>query len=283
MFSAIIWNPDTVLFSLGFITIRWYSLCWILAFAASYVVMRGIFKKEGIKEDTLVSLTVYVFFGTFIGARLAHCLFYDPDYFLAHPLEIILPFGRSPETGKLIFTGYAGLASHGGAIGILVALLLFSRKYKMPFMELTDKLGVVAPLAGAFIRIGNFFNSEIIGKATGLPWGVVFVREDMVPRHPSQLYEALCYIAVFILVYRLYVRRREVFRPGFILGVSLTGIFVARFLLEYTKEVQVGFEEALRHSIGMDMGQLLSLPFIAAGVILMIKMRGGTARPYTKP
>lgn len=274
MFGTIIWDPNTVLFNLGFVTIRWYSVCWILAFAAAYVVMWRIFKKERIKEEKLVALTVYVFFGTFIGARLAHCLFYDPDYFLAHPLEIVLPISRNPVTGKWMLTGYAGLASHGGAVGILVALVLFARKYKMPFMDLTDKLGVVAPLAGAFIRIGNFMNSEIIGKATDMPWGVIFARVDGVPRHPSQLYEALAYIAVFIVVLWLYVRRRGQYKPGFILGVSITGIFLARFLLEYTKEVQVGFEETMRATVGMDMGQLLSLPFIIAGVVLIVKRKG---------
>lgn len=282
MFSTIIWDPNIVLFDLGFLSIRWYSVCWIIAFALSYVVMRRIFKKEGIKEEKLVSLTMYVFFGTFIGARLAHCLFYDPQYFLAHPLEIIIPVSKNPVTGKLVFTGYAGLASHGGAVGILIALWLFARKYKMGLMDLTDKLGVVAPLAGAFIRIGNFINSEIIGKATDMPWGVIFSRVDSAPRHPSQLYEALCYLAIFALVYWLYTKYRGKYKPGFILGVSITGIFFARFLLEYTKEVQVGFEETLRNTIGMDMGQLLSLPFIIAGVILIVKKCGTVFPSRTK-
>lgn len=271
--ATIFWDPNTILFKLGFITIRWYSICWILAFVFSYIVLRRVFRKEGIKEETLMSLAIYVFVGTFVGARLAHCFFYDPDYFLANPIEIILPIGRNPVTGKWMLTGYAGLASHGGAVGILVALWLFSRKYKMGFMDLTDKIGLVAPMAGAFIRIGNFINSEIIGKATDLPWGVIFAQVDGVPRHPAQLYEALAYIAVFALVYWLYTRRRGRYGPGFILGVSITGIFVARFFIEYTKEVQVGFEEMLRSTIGMDMGQLLSLPFIIAGVILIIKKR----------
>ena len=273
MFSTIIWDPDIILFKLGFLTVRWYSVCWILAFLSSYIVLRRIFKKEGISEEKLLSLAIYVFIGTFVGARLAHCLFYDPQYFLAHPLEIILPFHRDPITHKLIFAGYAGLASHGGAVGIIVALLLFARKYKIPFLDLSDKLGLVAPLAGAFIRIGNFINSEIIGKATDLPWGVVFSRVDSVPRHPSQLYEAIAYIAVFILVYFLYTRKRGTYKPGFILGVSLTGIFAARFLLEYTKEVQSAFEIGMRQAVGMDMGQLLSLPFIVAGIILIVKKR----------
>ena len=269
MFATILWDPNITLFTIGSFSLRWYSVCWILAFASAYIVLRRIFKKEGIAEEKLISLAVYVFVGTFVGARLAHCLFYDYEYFFAHPLEIILPFKKI--AGKWVFTGYAGLASHGGAAGILLALWLFSRKYKMKFLDLTDKIALVAPLSGAFIRIGNFVNSEIIGKATDMPWGVVFNRIDTVPRHPSQLYEALAYIAIFVLVYYLYTRKRGTYKPGYILGVSITGIFAARFLIEYTKEVQVGFEETLRQMIGMDMGQLLSLPFIIVGVIFIVK------------
>jgi len=184
--------------------------------------------------------------------------------------------------GKWVFTGYAGLASHGGAAGILISLWLFSRKYKMKFMDLTDKIALVAPLSGAFIRIGNFINSEIIGNVTDMPWGVVFNRIDTVPRHPSQLYEALAYIGIFVLVYYLYTRKRGTYKPGYILGVSITGIFAARFLIEYTKEVQVGFEETMRQMIGMDMGQLLSLPFIIVGVILIVKKRKVTVESPVK-
>lgn len=269
MLAYITWGVDPNIFEIGSFELNYYAICWVLAFMSSYIVLYRIFMKEGRDIELLVSLTFYVFIGTFLGARLAHCFFYEPQYYLANPLEILLPIERAID-GGWDFIGFRGLASHGGAIGIMISLLLFARLKRFNIWDLSDKLGLVAPLAGGFIRIGNLFNSEIIGMESTLPWAFRFTRVDGIPRHPSQLYEAIAYFGIFFVLYYFYKRRRESHQLGFLLGLSITLIFGARFILEYTKEVQESFELAMRAAIGMDMGQLLSIPFIVAGVVIMI-------------
>ncbi|MDR1553119.1 MAG: prolipoprotein diacylglyceryl transferase [Prevotellaceae bacterium] len=260
---SINWNVDPVMFSLGSIQIRYYSMCWALCFLVSYIIFIKIFKKEKLKRDILDKLTInYVIPFTFIGARLGHCLFYEGAYYLKYPWEIILPI----HDGK--FIGYAGLASHGAAFGILLALWLFCRKYKKPFIWSLDRIAIAVPVAGAIVRFGNLMNSEIYGHATNLPWGFVFVRAgETAPAHPAQIYEMLAYILLFAVLYYLFFKKDfGIRKPGLIFGLFLTGLFTARFLIEFVKEIQVDFERQM----SLNMGQWLSLPFIIAGIIILV-------------
>lgn len=270
MLSFIHWSCDPELVRIGSFGIRYYSLCWVIGIASGYFVVKKMFKKEKLDVSTVDALLVYVCLGALIGARLGHCLFYDFKYFSHNPLEIILPVTRTPTGFK--FTGYAGLASHGGAVGVVLALVLFSRKHHVKLLSLLDKLAFVAPLAGAFIRIGNFFNSEILGSPSSVPWAVVFDRVDNIPRHPAQLYEAMAYFIIFtILIFTYRKIRTRKLNDGVLFGLSITFIFFARFFIEYCKEVQEPFEIGLRASLGMDMGQLLSLPFVVIGLYFFIR------------
>lgn len=279
IYNVIHWSGAENIFSIGSFGIRYYSMCWLLAFVVSYILMLEIFKREtlalatfkaGKPQDLLDKLTIYIFLGTILGARIGHCLFYEFDYYSQNPLEMILPFSK--RSGSWEFTGFAGLASHGGAIGILTALILFSRKTKINFMWLADRLVLVVPIAGAFIRIGNFFNSEIIGKEAepNLPWAVVFTKEDNLPRHPGQLYEAVAYIILFFVLWAFYKKNSNP-KPGLLFGIFLVCLFSIRFFVEFYKENQEAFE----NNMFINMGQLLSIPFILAGLYLIF-------RPTTK-
>lgn len=262
--NYITWDIDPIIFTIGSYSLRYYTLCFLLAFISAYVVMLRIFKREGKPQELLDQLTIYIFLGTLIGARLGHCLFYEFDYYIKHPLEMILPV-QFTENGIQI-TGFQGLASHGGALGILTALFLFSRKTKTDFLWITDRIVIVVALAGAFVRLGNFFNSEIIGRPTDVPWAVIFSRVDMQPRHPSQFYEAVCYILIFILLYRIYLTKQNL-KPGYIFGIFLILLFGARFVIEFLKENQESFEDAMSYN----MGQLLSIPFIILGTYFLFR------------
>lgn len=280
--NVIHWSGAENLFSIGSFGIRYYSLCWLLAFVVSYILMLQIFKREsaylstfklGAPQDVLDKLTIYIFLGTILGARIGHCLFYEFDYYSQNPLEIILPFSK--RSGSWEFTGFAGLASHGGAIGILTALYLFARKTKINFVWLADRLLLVVPVAATFIRIGNFMNSEIIGKPTEseLPWAVVFVNAglrpeslNLLPRHPAQLYEALGYLILFVILWITYQKNQNP-KKGLLFGIGLFGLFIIRFVLEFFKENQEAFED----SMFINMGQLLSIPFILIGLYLIFR------------
>ena len=266
IFNVIQWSGAENIFSIGSFGIRYYSMCWLLAFVVSYMLMSKVFKREGKTQEDLDKLTMYIFLGTIIGARVGHCLFYELDYYLQNPLEIILPFRKI--NGDWQFTGFAGLASHGGAIGILTALYLYARKTKTNFIWIADRLVLVVPIAGAFIRIGNFFNSEIIGKAAdpNLPWAVIFTKEDNIPRHPGQLYEAFGYIILFFILWAFYKKNQNP-KPGFLFGVFLVILFGIRFVVEFFKENQEAFES----NMFINMGQLLSIPFILAGIYLICR------------
>lgn len=276
MVLAIIhWNSDPELFNLWGISFRYYSLCWMIGIVLAYLVARRVFLKNKIGHEIIDSLAAYVIVGTLVGARLGHCLFYDWEYFSHHILEIFLPLSFSPS--GVTFTGYAGLASHGGAIGIVAALLIFHFRHKIPLSFLFDSLALVAPLTGAFIRIGNFFNSEIIGSPTNSSFGIIFERVDSVPRHPAQLYEAIAYLLIFSILLLL-VKQSKMQRAWRIFGLSLSLIFIARFIIEFCKEVQEPFEEGLRTAIGMDMGQLLSIPFIIIGIVFLFFPKNGQCK-----
>ena len=270
--GAIHWNTSPEIFSIGSFEVRYYTLCFLLAFISSYVLMLRIFKRENKSQELLDQLSIYIFVGTLLGARLGHCLFYEFDYYKDHLLEMILPY--TYVNGKFTLTGFHGLASHGGAIGILVGIFLFCRKTKTNFLWISDRLVLVVPLAGAFVRIGNFFNSEIIGLPSDLPWAVVFERIDPIPRHPAQLYEAVCYLLIFILLWNIF-HRKPLLKPGFLFGLFLILLFGARFAMEFLKENQ----EALEEGMSYNMGQLLRLPFIAIGVYLLFRPhKSATAR-----
>ncbi len=254
-FLYIVWDVDPEILQIGIFHLRWYGLLFATAFFIGYFLMKKFFQEERVPLAYLDALTVYVVVGTVVGARLGHVLFYAPDYYFAHPVEIL-------EIWK------GGLASHGGAIGILIALWLFTRKYrKISMLWLLDRLVIPTALGGAFIRIGNLFNSEILGKPTDLPWAFVFARVDSIPRHPSQIYEALAYLAVFVFLLRYYRRHRRSLQPGKLFGWFLVLVFTARFLIEFVKEVQEPFEA----SLPLDMGQILSIPFIAVGLYFVLR------------
>jgi prolipoprotein diacylglyceryl transferase len=217
--------------------------------------MSWVFKSEGKTQKDLEALTVTMIISTVVGARLGHCFFYDPVYYLSHPLEILM-----------VWKG--GLASHGAAIGIIFGLWLFSkRRKKIGWLWVLDRIVIVVALAGVFIRTGNFMNSEIIGKASDLPWAVVFEHVDKIPRHPAQLYEALCYLAIFLYLFFRYKKYKSAMPEGQLLGFFLTSVFSSRFLLEFLKKEQESFET----SLPLDMGQFLSIPFIILGIYFLYR------------
>ena len=253
------WNP-TFIEIFGF-EIRWYSLTWVAALLFGGWLMSYVCKHEGKPESVADTAFLYIALGTIIGARLGHCLFYEPMEYLREPWKII--------TG--IRDG--GLASHGATIGIILGIWLSSLKNRVSVLWTADRLGIIAPMSGAMIRLGNLFNSEIIGNETTMPWGFKFVRlypnwsVDMVPmRHPTQLYEALCYAACFAILFVLYRYTKVAKRSGFIFGAALVGIFLPRILIEFIKINQVAFEEGMT----LNMGQWLSIPFVLIGAGFMV-------------
>lgn len=265
--ASIVWNPNIELCRFFGFPLRYYSLLWVIGLAAAYFLVRKYYKDMKIGSERFEPLFIYCFFGILIGARLGHCIFYDPGYYfssLEHFIEMLLPISFTP---KLHLTGYQGLASHGGTIGIFIGILLYCRKYRVRLLTTLDLVCVATPLTACCIRLGNLMNSEIIGKATGTDWGFVFVQlGENFPRHPSQLYEAIAYFIIFIAISLIYRKNRKLVGTGFYIGFCLTTIFLFRFFVEFTKEVQEAWEEALP----IDMGQILSIPFVAVGIWLMV-------------
>jgi len=256
--AIITWDVNPEIFSIGNFAPRWYGVLFASGFLFGYFIFKKIFKNEGLKDEMLDKLTIYMALGVIIGARLGHCLFYEPSYYLSNPLEILK-----------IWRG--GLASHGAAIGILFVLWLWVRKEKKPYMWILDRIVIVVALGGAMIRLGNLMNSEIYGVETTLPWGFVFLRNgETVPKHPTQIYEALAYLTTFFILFRIYWRKKGEFISGVPFSLFLILVFVFRFFVEYVKEDQVAFES----NMTLNMGQWLSLPFIAIGVVgLVISLR----------
>ena len=263
----ILWNPDLVAVRIGAFSIRWYALCWMLGLLAAYLIVKRLYKEQGIRPELFDPLFIYCFVGILIGARLGHCLFYEPGYFLSsfkHIVEMVLPI-RFTADGSWRFTGYEGLASHGGTIGLILALVLYVRRTKVNLWRVLDNVAIATPVTAFCIRMGNLMNSEIIGKATDVPWAFIFERVDMLPRHPGQLYEALAYALFFFVGWWFYKKRPARVGTGFFFGLCITLIFTARFFIEFTKDIQEAFEA----SMPLNMGQLLSLPFIALGLVCM--------------
>lgn len=266
----VIWDVNPYIFTfpesfplLGGRPVAWYGLLWALTFVFGYYVMRMMYRKENLRDTLLDKLTIYMLVFSVLGARLGHCLFYEPEYYLADPI-------------KILYIWEGGLASHGGAIGILIGLLLYSRKTKIPYLHILDLIVVPVALGGALIRLGNLMNSEIYGYETTLPWGFKFVRDwapgtsiDSIPAcHPTQIYEALVCLIVFgVLLYLFFKKDYAQKRSGFLFGLFCTVVFGTRILIEFVKQPQVEFE----NSMVLDMGQLLSIPFVIVGVYFMAR------------
>lgn len=262
------WNPPIAL-ELGVISLRYYSLFWCIGLALAYVVVYRLYRQQQIPQEKFDPLFIYCFLGILVGARLGHCLFYEPNYFLAHPMEMLLPFRETADGWK--FTGYAGLASHGGTLGIMIALWLYVRKVKINILRVVDNIAIAVPITACCIRLGNLMNSEIVGKYTGTDWGFVFVHNgDTLPRHPGQLYEAVAYFVFFLLSLWFYRMWKHKVGTGFFFGWCLTSIFSFRFFVEMLKEVQEPWELEMLANIGINQGQLLSIPFIVIGLYSLL-------------
>jgi len=254
--SEITWSVSPEIFHIGPISIRWYGFLFAMGFVLGYIILGKIFGKEKKSKNDLEQLAVYVIFGTVIGARLGHCLFYNPEYYLSNPIEILK-----------VWTG--GLASHGAAIGIIFSIYLFGKKKKdMNMMWVLDRVVIVIALAGCLIRLGNLFNSEIIGKAAEVPWAFIFTSVDDIPRHPSQLYESIAYLIIFLILLMVYQKKFPNLQQGLLFGLFLTLIFSFRFFVEFFKEVQEDFEASLT----LNMGQLLSIPFVLIGIYFLLRV-----------
>lgn len=269
----VIWNPNEIAFRIGSFGFRWYSLCWLIGLILAYYIVKKLYKDQKIKDEYFDPLFIYCFLGILIGARLGHCLFYEPDYFLSsfnHVIEMFLPIHKMAD-GSWKFTGYEGLASHGGTIGLMIALFLYYKRTHVSLWQVLDNIAIATPVTACFIRLGNLMNSEIIGKVTDLPWGFYFLQAGpnlaTQPRHPGQLYEAIAYFIFFFIGWYLYKKRPEKVGSGFFFGLCLTLIFTARFFIEFTKINQVDFE----NNLPLDMGQLLSIPFIILGIWCMAR------------
>ena len=253
--SAIIWNADKEIFRIGPLAVRWYGLLFAMGFVVGYQIMQWVYKRENKTQKQLDTLSIVMILSTIFGARLGHCLFYEPAYYLSNPLAILK-----------VWEG--GLASHGAAIGILLGLWIYIRTEKdISYFWILDRIVIVIALAGFFIRIGNFFNSEIYGLPTEAPWAVIFAQVDQIPRHPVQLYEAFSYLIIFVTLFFLYKNSYQKLKQGFLFGFFMFTVFGMRFILEYTKDFQADFEVGLP----LKMGQILSIPLILYGLYLVVR------------
>lgn len=303
MFAFIDWAPSFEAFHIGSFAVRWYSLCWCMGLLSVYLLEHYLYKEQKVPEEKFEPLFMYSFLGILIGARLGHCLFYEPQYYLTSMngfIEMLLPIKITAEGWR--FVGYEGLASHGGTVGLMIALYFFVRRTKLPLRFVLDDIAIVTPICACFIRLGNLMNSEIIGRVTDVPWAFRFMMSNEamrtlgddgmpLPRHPGQLYEAICY-AIFFFVgwwfYRRSLKKEQVndnngkkgmhfpkVGSGFFFGLCIFLIFTARIFIEYTKEVQGGLDDG---SLPMDMGQLLSFPFVFLGAYCMYKAFRSTTK-----
>lgn len=274
--ALIKWNVNPEIFRIGGFALRYYSVMFAIAFLLGYALVKKMYQKEGLELALLNPLFIYTVVGTLVGARLGQVFFYEFGYFKHHLLEIIFPFRINSKGFE--WTGYQGLASHGGAIGILIALVLYCKKYKQDFLRVMDKVVIAVAVAGFFIRTGNLFNSEIIGKPTDVSWAFIFERIDLIPRHPSQVYEAFAYLFIFFILWSLYLSKGVNLKRGFVFGLFLVLVFSSRFLIEFTKENQEAFESLLP----INMGQILSLPFIMVGFYLIFRKESQSKSEVTK-
>lgn len=268
---------------LGFITLHFYSLMWIIAFVLGLFIMKKMFRTDKVSLDLIDPLFLYTFIGTIVGARLGEYIFYNPSAFIETPLEVFLPVQKSPGDSAFFglldgykFVGFMGLASHGATVGLLLAIYLFKRKYMKttPFLWIVDRLAIPVAIGGAFVRIGNFLNSEIVGKPSDLPWAVLFKQQStgygpVVPRHPAQLYEAIGYVILFVILWFIYQKTDKKKYPGFIFGLFFTILWLIRFTVEFFKENQGVEWVADTLSLNLNNGQVLSIPFMIVGLIIL--------------
>lgn len=277
------WQPSPELFWI----VKWYSLCWCAGLVGAYFIVRKLYLLQGIALEKYEPLFMYCFFGVLLGARLGHCIFYEPENYLTSVkgvVQMLLPIRFINDSWDWHFTGYTGLASHGGALGLAVAMWLYSKNYGIKLLAVFDNVSIAAAFSAGCIRIGNLMNSEIIGSTTDLPWGFIFHTNEalqdgqLVARHPSQLYEAIVYFIIFVFLWRWGKSQSEKKKgdgkklcykagTGFYLGALLSSVFTFRFFVEFIKIEQVEFEK----NMVLDMGQLLSIPFIIFGVFFVVR------------
>jgi len=248
-----VWSVDPVAISFGSVRIFWYGMLFATAILAGLQYMKWVYRLEGKNVDDLENMFLYIVIGIVVGARLGHCFFYDPSYYLANPMKIFA-----------VWEG--GLASHGGGSGVILALYLFAKRYKLNYLWLLDRVAIPTALFGFFVRMGNLMNSEIVGKPTDVSWGVVFSRVDMLPRHPAQVYEGVSYLIIFLLLTLIYKTKREVLPNGLLFGLFLTLIFTVRLLVEFVKVKQADYDTSF---LMMTTGQALSIPFLLFGIGLI--------------
>jgi len=261
---AIEWNLNPELFRIGSFALSLYQLMFVLSFGAGVYFMRKIYQSERQDEEQLDWLLIAMIIGTVLGARIGHYAFYDWQEIFKNPIEVFLPIQLE---GGFKFVGFRGLASHGAVFGILTALWLFSRKFKQPFLWITDRIAIPTAFAAIFIRLGNFFNHEIVGAQADVPWAVKFkYHTDQLPRHPSQIYESLSYLSVFLVLGFLYRKYGRKTPHGLLFGVFMTLIFGYRFILEFLKAAQNDNDTGILESVGLNIGQLLSIPMVLVGL-----------------
>ena len=248
-----VWNVNPNIFEFGSLQLRWYGLLFVGSFFLGLMLLQWVYKREERDPAVLDNLLIYIMVGAVIGARLMHCFAYEPEFYLSHPLEILK-----------VWKG--GLASHGGLLGVLIALYVFAEKYNESYMWLISRVTIPGALTAAFVRFGNLFNSEILGLPTDKPWAIIFPRVDMIPRHPVQLYEAFAYLFLLFILVTLYKKVAPTFATKILPGVFLTYMFIVRFLLEYTKTRQADYTTSLPFTTG----QMLSVPFIIIGIIWIV-------------
>ena len=248
-----IWNIDPTLLHLGPLQLRWYGLLFVGSFFLGSMILTWMYKREGKDPAPVENLLIYLMVGAVIGSRLMHCFAYEPEFYLSHPLEILK-----------VWKG--GLASHGGLLGVFVAMYVFAKRYDTSYMWVVSRVAIPGALTAAFVRFGNFFNSEIIGLPSNLPWAIIFERYDMIPRHPVQLYEAFSYLFLLTVLLTIYRKTSATFATKILPGIFLTSMFIIRFLLEYTKTRQADYTTSLPFTTG----QMLSVPFIVVGIIWII-------------
>jgi len=267
------WRVSPEIFQIGVLHIRWYGLLFAASFYFGYILFTRFFKLENIQIEVLDRLTIYMAIGTVVGARLGHCLFYGPLFDVYDKSGLVIEEGYLSHPFNILKVWEGGLASHGAGIAILLILYLFCRKEKRTYFWTLDRIVITVALAGFFIRTGNLMNSEIYGIKTSLPWGFLFEKsssvqlgmEKLEPRHPTQIYEALSYLLIFVLLYRLYYKAKGKPREGMLFGLFLILTFTMRFIIEFIKNPQVKFEEGM----ALDMGQWLSIPFVLGGIAIL--------------
>ena len=278
-FLKIEWAPNPIFFEIGPLQIHWYSIMFIIAFTLGYYIIEKIYIKDDKSVELVEPLFIYIVLGTLIGARLGEVFFYNWEYFQNNLIEIFLPIKKESGSSLLFgmidgfkFVGYRGLASHGAAIGMVTSMFIYKYKFKYDsILWIFDRIVLPISIGAMFVRIGNFFNSEIVGKYTQSNFGIVFLNNgEIYPRHPAQLYESFGYLLLFVVLWNLYSKTNFKNHKGFLFGLFFTGLFSIRFVVEFVKESQGGFEDILGI---LTTGQWLSIPFIITGIFFMVKSK----------